>query len=174
MLEWLEKKSFPRALEHCIGDFLDSCDQDQDHRITIKVCTEMPTATVFPHKYILSVRRSGANAWSWERRSWRQSARSWIWSRRRRRKKTKKMMRKRTRSIDHSCNFCLIQTCKLKTTWQYNPVVFILLKIQQRPEFRPLHAAFEVRIYSAEKQVFLEVKKIFSQFSSIDRLHRRP
>ncbi len=152
MLEWLI--FFSRALEHCIGDFLDSCDQDQDHRITTKVNTEMPAGTVFPHKYILFIRRSGANAWSWERRSWRQSARSWIWLRRRRRKKTKKMMWKRTRSIDHSCNFCLIQTCKLKTTRQYNPVVFILLKIQQQPEFRPLYTAFEVRIYSAEKQVF--------------------
>ena len=142
----------PGALHRRLSRLLRPGPGPQDHNQG--EYTEMPTATVFPHKYISSVRRSGANAWSWERRSWRQSARSWIWLRRRRRKKTKKMMWKRTRSIDHSCNFCLIQTCKLKTTRQYNPVVFILLKIQQQPEFRPLYTAFEVRIYSAEKQVF--------------------
>ncbi len=134
----------------------------------------MPAGTVFPHKYILFIRRSGANAWSWERRSWRQSARSWIWLRRRR-KKTKKMKWKRTRSTDHSCNCCLIQTCKLKTTWQYNPVFLFCPKFNNGTDFGLYTMLLLKSLFTVQKsKVLLEVKKIFWRFFSIDRWHRRP
>ena len=58
------------TLEHCLAPFLDTCDKDTDHLITLQVIS----LVVLCMYYVLC--RSGLSAWSWRRGSCWTSART--------------------------------------------------------------------------------------------------